>query len=116
MSAESGIKLIQKLKDINPLLVKLLYAIVVIFLCLNLSTLFFLSLCLKQDREIPPNTEVIVSSCKRPTVIGVPGGEVLFVHEELTNSMYLLDLRTKEKRKIPKDPLLPNSERTIFLS
>lgn len=47
-------------------------------------------------------------------VRGVPGGEVLFVYEERTGKMYLLDLRTGEKRKVPNDPLLLS--KGIFLS
>jgi hypothetical protein len=104
--------LIQKLKDRNPLLVWLLAVIFVIVLCCILpAQIFYWTLCTNQDRNIPPNMEVLVSSCKRPTVIGVPGGEVLFVHEERTNKMYLLDLRTGEQRKIPNYPLLHNKER-----
>lgn len=121
MSVGLGVKLIQKLKDRNPLLIKLIAAIFVILLCLNLPTLFFWTLCLKQDLDIPPDTEVIVSSCKRPTVIGVPGGELLFVHEEVTDSMYLLDLRTGHKRKLSNDLFLYDeiklmAMRTVFLS
>jgi hypothetical protein len=108
--------LIQKLKDRNPLLVWLLTVIFVIMLCCILSAqIFYWTLCTDQDRNIPPNTEVLVSSCKRPTVIGVPGGEVLFVHEGRTNKMYLLDLRTGEQRKVPNYPLLRNKGRIVFL-
>ncbi len=91
--------------------------ILLILLCFILpGQILYWTLCTKQDRNIPANTEVIVSSCKRPSVIGVPGGEVLFVYEGLTDKMYLLDLRTGEERKIPKDPLLYNEERVVFLS
>ena len=44
----------------------------------------------------------------------MPGGEVLFVHEGDTDKVYLLDLRTGEKRKVPDDPLL--LDRGVFLS
>jgi hypothetical protein len=108
--------LIQKLKDRKPLLVTLLAFIFVILLCCILPTqIFYWTLCTDQDRNIPSNTEVLVSSCKRPTVVGVPGGEVLFVYEELTNKMYLLDLRTGEQRKIPNYPLFGNKGRIVFL-
>jgi hypothetical protein len=76
--------------------------------------LLFRRLCLEQDRDIPPNSEVLVSACKRPGAFGVPGGEVLFVREGRTNKMYLLDLRTGEKRKVPDDPLL--LDHGIFLN
>jgi hypothetical protein len=104
----------QKLKEKNPLLVKLLTVVLLILLCYSLSSLPFYLLCLKQDRDIPPNTEVLVSACKRPIAIVVPGGEVLFVREGRSGKMYLLDLRTGEKKKIPNDPLLV--DHGIFLS
>jgi hypothetical protein len=108
--------LIQRLKNRNPKLVTLLTVIFVILSCCLLSSqIFYWTLCTDQDRNIPANTEVLVSSCKRPTVIGVPGGEVLFVHEGRTNKMYLLDLHTGEKRKIPNYPLLDNKGRIVFL-
>ena len=44
----------------------------------------------------------------------MPGGEVLFVHEGSTNKMYLLDLRTGDKRDVPSDPLL--LDQGVFLS
>jgi len=104
----------QILKERNPLLIKLLAVVLLVLLCCNLPSLLFWPLCWKQDRDIPPNTEVIVSACKRPGAIGVPGGEVLFVGEGRTGKMYLLDLRTGEKRDVPNDPLL--LDHGIFLS
>ncbi|MCC7290365.1 hypothetical protein IT417_03905 [bacterium] len=76
--------------------------------------MLFFPLCLKEDLFRPPNTEILVSACKKPVVRGVPGGEVLFVHENLTDKTYLLDLRTGEKRNVPDDPLLLS--KGIFLS
>ncbi|MBI5965277.1 MAG: hypothetical protein HY863_17515 [Chloroflexi bacterium] len=104
----------QKLKDRKPLLVKLFAVILLALLCCNLPSLLFWPLCLKQDRDIPPNTEVIVSACKSPVVQGVPGGEVLFVREGDTDKMYLLDLRTGKKRDVPNNPLL--LDHGVFLS
>jgi len=105
----------QNLKDRKPLLIKILAAILLTVLCCNLpGEILFWKFCTEQDREIPPNTEVIVSACKRPNATGVPGGEVLFVHEGRGGRVYLLDLRTGEKRKVPKDQLLVN--KGIFLS
>ncbi len=104
----------QTLKERKPLLIKLLAVLLLVLLCCNLPSLLFWPLCLKQDRDIPPNTEVLVSACKNPGVRGVPGGGVLFVHEGRTGKMYLLDLRTGEKRKVPDDPLL--LDHGVFLS
>ncbi len=88
-----------------------------ILLCFILpEQILYWKLCTDQDRNILANTEVIVSACKRPSVIGVPGGEVLFVHEGLTDKMYLLDLHTGEKRKVPNDPFLPDKDRVVFLN
>ncbi len=102
-------------KQRNPLLIKLLAVILLVFMCFNLSEeILFWKLCTEQDRDIPTNTEVLVSSCKKPVVRGVPGGEVLFVHEVRTGKIYLLDLQTGEKRKVPNDPLL--LKKGIFLS
>jgi hypothetical protein len=101
-------------KERKPLLIKLLAVILLVVMCCNLPSLLFWPLCLKQDHDIPPNTDVLVSACKNPGVSGVPGGEVLFVEEGRTGKMYLLDLRTGEKRKVPDDPLL--LEDGIFLS
>lgn len=70
--------------------------------------------CAKNDMELPPNTELLISACTNPEVRGVPGGEVLFVHEQKTGEVYLLDLRTGKKIPIPNDPLL--LEGGIFLS
>jgi hypothetical protein len=116
MNVMGGLKPMQNLKERKSLLVKLLAVVLLVLLCCNLPSLLYWTLCLKQDRNIPTNTEVIVSACKRPSVIGVPGGEVLFVHEGLTDKMYLLDLRTGEKRKVFKDFVLRNEERVVFLS
>jgi hypothetical protein len=96
----------QNLKERKPLLIKILAVILLVLMCCNLPSLLFWPLCLKQDLFRPPNTEVLVSACKRPEAIGVPGGEVLFVREGRTDKMYLLDLRTEEKRDVPNDPLL----------
>jgi len=98
------------------LLVKMLTVILLVLLCFTLpGQLLFWTLCKRQDRNIPPNTEVIVSACKRPSAIGVPGGEALFVYERSTNKIYLLDLRSGEKRDVPNDPLL-RGEYIVFLS
>ena len=104
----------QNLKERKPLLTKTLVVVLLILLCCNLPSLLFWPLCLKEDIFRPPNTEVLVSACKRPIVAGVPGGETLFVHERRTDKKYLLDLRTGEKRDVPNDPLL--LDHGIFLS
>ena len=105
----------KNIKERNPLLVKMLAVILLVLLCYILpGQLLFWTLCKRQDRNIPPNTEILVSACKRPSTIGVPGGEVLFVYERSTNKIYLLDLRTGEKRDVPNDPLL-RGERVVFL-
>lgn len=70
--------------------------------------------CAKNDKELPPNTELLISACVDPQVRGVPGGEVLFVHEAKTGATYLLDLKTNEKKPVPDDPLL--LERGVFLN
>ncbi len=105
--------MIEKLKS-NKKLTRLLTILLFILLCCNLPSLLFFPLCLKEDLFRPPNTEILVSACKKPVVRGVPGGEVLFVHENLTDKTYLLDLRTGEKRNVPDDPLLLS--KGIFLS
>ncbi|KXK12865.1 MAG: hypothetical protein UZ14_CFX002002103 [Chloroflexi bacterium OLB14] len=108
---EGRLSNMKKLKENKPLKIILLIVLIV-FLP---QQLLFWKLCTEQDRNIPPNTEVLVSACKNPFAIGVPSGEVLFVYEErFIDKMYLLDLRTKEKRKVPNDPLL--LERGIFLN
>jgi len=105
----------QNLKDRKPLLIKILAVILLTVLCYNLpGEILFWWLCTEQDREIPPNTEVIVSACKDPVATGVPGGDVVFVSEGRSGRMYLLDLRTGEKRKVPNDLLLV--DKGIFLS
>lgn len=88
--------------------------LLLVLLCWSLSNLLFFTLCIKEDIFRPPNTEVLVSACKKPGARGVPGGEVLFVREAKANKIYLLDLRTGEKRKVPNDPLL--LEKGVFLS
>lgn len=100
----------KKLKENKPLKVIL----IIILLVFVPQKILFWKLCTEQNQDIPPNTEVLVSACKHPIATGVPDGEVLFVHEVRTGRMYLLDLRTGEKRKIPNDPLL--LEKGIFLS
>lgn len=105
----------QSFKERNPLLVKLLAIVLLVILCCNLpEEILFWKLCKEQDRDIPSNTEVLVSACNKPVARGVPGGEVLFVHEVKTGKMYLLDLHTDQKRKVPNDPLL--LDKGIFLS
>ena len=97
-------------------LIKMLAVILLVLLCYILpGQLLFWTLCKRQDRNIPPNTEILVSACKEPSAIVVPGGEVLFVREYRTNKIYLLDLRTGEKKDVPNDPLL-RGERVVFLS
>ncbi len=59
--------------------------------------------CINQDKQVPPNTEIIISACTDPEVRGVPGGELLYVYENKTGDVYLLDLRTGEKRLLPSD-------------
>lgn len=104
----------QNIKERNALLTILLAVFLLVLMCCNLPSLLFWPLCLKEDLFRPPNTEVLISACKNPGVSGVPGGEVLFVHEGRTGKMYLLDLRTGEKRKVPNDPLL--LDHGVFLS
>ncbi len=70
--------------------------------------------CAKQDKQIPPNTELLISACKNPVVRGIPGGEVLFVKEFKTGEIYLLDLRTGEKTSVPDGQLL--WDEGVFLS
>lgn len=103
------------LKERKVLFIKLAVVILLVLLtCYLPEEILFWNLCTQQDRDIPPNTEVIISACKRPIATGVPGGDVLFVHEVKTGKIYLLDLRTGEKRKVPNDPLL--LDKGIFLS
>lgn len=70
--------------------------------------------CVKQDEQIPPNTELLISACTNPEVRGVPEGDMLFVREKKTGEVYILDLRTGEKKQVPNDPVL--LKRGIFLS
>ncbi len=69
--------------------------------------------CPKSDKNLPPNTELLISACVDPQVRGVPGGEVLFVNEVRTGLTYLLDLKTGEKGSVPDDPLLLESGRFL---
>src|SRR5688572_21217100 len=86
-----------------------------ILLCYTLpEALLFWRLRWKQDHNLPPNTEVIVSACQRPSAFGVPGGEMLFVYGRRGGDNYLLDLRTGEKKTVPDDPLL--QDHGVFLS
>ncbi len=112
---EMKIKPMQKLTERHLLFTKMLMGVLLVFLCLNfLEKILFWKLCTDQDRDIPVNAEMLVSACKRPEVRGVPGGEVLFVQEGETGKMYLLDLRTGEKRDVPNNPLF--LDHGVFLS
>jgi len=105
----------QIFKERKPLLIKILAIVLLALLsCYLPENLLFWKLCTEQDRDIPANAELLVSACKRPEVRGVPGGEVLFVHEVKTGKIYLLDLRTGEKRKVPNGQLV--LDKGIFLS
>ena len=134
----------QILKDKKLLLIKLLAAVFLVFMCCALSKeaflwkvcnepdrgpleeLIFWGQCEKQketlfweaceefDRNLPPNTELLVSACTSPHAIGVSDGKILFVREEKTGKIYLLDLSTGEKKDIPIDRLI--LDRGIFLS
>ena len=101
------------LKNKKPVLKLLAVALLILLACYLPQEILFWKLCTEQDRDIPPTTEVLVSACKKPVARGVPGGEVLFVHEVRTGKMYLLDLRTGENRKLPNDSLL--LETGVFL-
>jgi hypothetical protein len=103
----------KRLKE-NKSLRFVLGAFVLVLLCCNLPNLFFFTLCLKEDVFRPPHTTVLVSACKQPFARGVPGGEAVFVYEGRTDKMYLLDLRTGEKRKLPDNPLL--FDKGVFLN
>ncbi|MBI3163163.1 MAG: hypothetical protein HYZ24_00655 [Chloroflexi bacterium] len=103
----------KRLKENKPLRYAL-GALLFILLCCNFPNLLFVTLCLKEDIFRPPHTEVLISACKQPFATGVPGGEVVFVYEGRTDKMYLLDLRTGEKRKLPDNPLL--SDKGVFLN
>lgn len=103
----------KNLKENKPLRYAL-GALLLVFLCCYLpQELLFLKLCLEQDREIPPDAEVLISACKKPGVRGVPGGEFLFVREGRTK-MYMLDLRTRVIKKVPNSRLL--LDKGVFLS
>lgn len=109
------VKLMQMTKEKKSLLVKILIGVLLaLTICYLPEEILFRKLCAEQDRDIPPHSEVLVSACKRPIVRGVPGGEVLFVYEERSGKIYLLDLRTGEKRKVPNGRLVLN--KGIFLS
>ena len=104
----------KNLKENKPLRFAL-GALLLVFLCCYLpQEILFLKLCLEQDREIPPHTEVLISACKKPGVWGVPGGEFLFVREGRAGKLYLLDLRTGLIKKVPNYPHL--LDRGVFLS
>ena len=95
------------LKERNPLLARILVIILFVLLgCIAPKEILFLALCIKQDLNIPPGNEILVSACKRPYARSVPGGEFIFVHERRTGQIYLLDLRTKLKIRVPNYPRL----------
>ncbi len=104
----------KNLEQRKPLIKLLAVIFLAVLVCYLPEKLLFWKLCTEQDRDIPANAELLVSACKRPEVRGVPGGELLFVDELKTGKIYLLDLRTGEKRKVPNDPLLLS--KGIFLS
>jgi hypothetical protein len=104
---------VKRLKE-NKRLQFVLGALLLVFLCCILpEKILFLKLCMEADREIPPHSEVLISSCKKPGVWGVPGGEFLFVREGRAK-IYMLDLRTGLRKKFPNSPQL--LERGVFLS
>lgn len=91
----------------DPLLSRILvFTFVIVLSCVLPSEILFFVLCKKQDLNIPPNTELLVSSCKNPYAESVPGGDYVFIYEERTKQTYLLSLRTKIKTKVPNDPRL----------
>jgi len=117
----------QNLKERKPLLIKILAVVLLVLLCCNLPSLLFSllfwPLCLKQDRDIPPNTEVLISACnKRLLVTVTPDGKALFVRKVSASSsyrlddVYLLDLHTGEKRDVPEDPLLMETKGKLLSS
>ena len=57
--------------------------------------------CTKNDKNLPPHTELLISACKEPAVRGFSDGEELFVIEDKTGESYFLDLRTGEKTPVP---------------
>ena len=57
--------------------------------------------CTKNDKNLPPLTELLISACKEPAVRGFSDGEKLFVIEGKTDEVYFLDLRTGEKTPVP---------------
>jgi hypothetical protein len=144
LNPKGDFKPMQTLKERKNLLIKILAVVFLVFMCCALSKevfiwkvcnepnrnpleeLVFWGQCEKEkealfwdtceefDRNLPPNTELLISACTSPNVTGVPDGKILFVHEKKTGKMYLLDLRTGEKRDIPDDPLF--LDRGIFLS
>lgn len=95
----------ERLKENKPLRFALGTLLLVFLCCILPEKILFLKLCMEADREIPPHTEVLISACKKPGVWGVPGGEYLFVREGRTK-MYMLDLRTGLRKKVPNSRLL----------
>lgn len=57
--------------------------------------------CTKNDKNLPPHTELLISACKEPAVRGFSDGEELFVIEDKTGEAYFLNLRTGEKTPVP---------------
>lgn len=103
----------KNLKENKPLQFAL-GALLLVLLCYNLPNLLFFPLCIKEDIFRPPNTEVLVSACKKPGATGTFSGEALFVSEGYTGNIYRLDLITGEKSEIPKYSLL--YDYGVFLS
>lgn len=105
----------QSFKERNPLLVKLLAVVLLVMLCCNLPSWLFWPLCLKEDIFRPFNTKILISACnkeERMSITVTPDGKALFVRKWNASSntrrpdeVYLLDLRTGEKRDVPVEDL-----------
>ncbi len=115
----------QSFKERNPLLVKLLAVVLLVMLCCNLPSWLFWPLCMKEDLFRPFNTKILISACnkeERMRITVTPDGKALFVTKASPDSsyrlddVYLLDLSTGEKRDIPEDPLLMETQGELLNS